>query len=203
MTTMASDDEDRRRRAAEAISEFLAVLGYRVEGELVGTGRRVADAWIDELVSGEGKDPAALLRAGSLDLGDGPHGVVVLHDISLATMCPHHLMPSHGYATIGYLPSRLAAGLGTIAEAADACARRLALQETLGESIAAALESGLDAQGSFCRLRLVHTCFSARGERQAASVVDTLALRGVFAASMRDVALALATGPQMPPAGAP
>lgn len=198
---MACDDEDKRRLAAAAINEFLCALGYRLEGELVGTGQRVADAWLDELVSGEHTDPAACLRAGSLDLGEGTHGVVVLHDVALATMCPHHLMPSHGYATIGYLPKRLAAGLGTIAEAAHSCARRLALQEQLGETIASALEQGLDADGSFCRLRLVHTCFIARGERQAASVVDTLALRGVFAGPMRDVALALCAGPNMPRTG--
>lgn len=191
---MPHRDDEARERAAKAIEEFLRALGYTLDGELAGTGRRVADAWVDELVSGEGVDVAAVLKAGSLDLGEGEHGVVVLRDVAIATMCPHHLLPSHGRATIGYLPRRLAAGLGAIAQAADHCARRLALQEILGQDIATAMVKGLDAHGAFVRLELVHTCFVARGERQTGSVIDTLALQGVFASSMRDVALAMCSG---------
>ena len=55
-----------------------------------------------------------------------------------------------------------------------------------------ALMRGLDAHGAFCKLELVHTCFVARGERQSSSVVETLALRGVFAEEQRALALALA-----------
>ncbi|NUP07253.1 MAG: GTP cyclohydrolase [Polyangiaceae bacterium] len=187
-------DADARERAARAIEAFLDALGYTIEGELVGTGRRVADTWIDELVAGERTDPAALLRGGALDLGEGAHGVVVLRDVSIATMCPHHLLPSHGKVTLGYLPNRLAAGLGSLAQAAEACARRLVLQETLGETIARAVMKGLDARGAFCRLQLVHTCFATRGERQSSSVVDTLALEGVFEQEMRDVAMLMCSG---------
>lgn len=179
-----------RGRASRAIEEFLAALGYSIEGELVGTGQRVADAWADDLVSGHGVDAVQLLREGALDLGEGEHGAVVLRDISLATMCPHHLLPSHGRATIGFLPKRLAAGLGSIAEAATTCARRLALQESLGEEIAQTVMTALDARGAFCRLELTHTCFVARGERQAGSTLETLALRGVFLSELRDLALA-------------
>lgn len=196
---LAGDDEPtRRRRAARAIEEFLGALGYALDGELAGTGQRVADAWFDDLVSGERVDPAKLLHDGSLDLGDGPHAVVVVRDIAVATMCPHHLMPSHGVATIGYQPRRHAAGLGAIAQAAHASARRLTLQETMCAAIAASLMDGLDAVGSFCRLSLVHTCFVARGERQSGSVVETLALRGVFDGPQRDVAVALAHGAALP-----
>lgn len=190
--TDPSRGEAARQAAADAVEAFLRALGYEISGELVGTGRRVADAWLDELVSGEGSDPAAILREGSLDMGSGPHSVVVLREVAIATMCPHHLLPSHGRATIGYLPARAAAGLGAIARAADACSRRLSLQETLSESIVSALMRGLDAHGAFCKLELVHTCFVARGERQSSSVVETLALRGVFAEEQRALALALA-----------
>lgn len=170
----------KRERAAKAIEEFLAALGYELDGELIGTGERVADAWIDELVSGERIDATKLLTEGSLDLGPGPHGVVVLRRISVATMCPHHLLPSHGRATIGYTPKRRAAGLGAIAKAIEVCSRRLVLQERLGATIANALLSGLDAEGAFCRLQMAHTCFSIRGEQQSDAEVDTLSLAGSF-----------------------
>jgi GTP cyclohydrolase I len=180
-------DRDRARRA---IDEFLRALGRDPEGELQGTGQRVADAWIDELVSGEGVDARALL-ADAIDLGPGPHGAIVLRDLKVASMCPHHLLPSHGKATIGYLPRRKAAGLGTLAQVVDTLARRLTLQESLGDAIAKTLLEGLDAEGAFCRLALHHTCFIARGERQASAVVETVALCGAFAADQRAFALAL------------
>lgn len=171
---------NKRERAAKAIEEFLDALGYRSEGELVGTGERVADAWIDELVSGEHIDPVALLEEGSLDLGPGPHGVVVLRKLAVAAMCPHHLLPSLGEATVGYVPRRRAAGLGAIAKVVEVCSRRLVLQERLGVHIASALSEGLDAEGAFCRLRLTHTCFSVRGERQSEAIVETLSTTGSF-----------------------
>jgi GTP cyclohydrolase I len=183
-----------RARAARAIEDFLRALGHELDGELVGTGTRVADAWIDELLAGEDQDPVALLREGSLDLGEGPRGVVVLSDLATSTVCPHHLLPSHGRATIAYLPRRRAAGLGTLSQAVDALARRLTLQETLGEQIAAALLEGLEAEGALCRLDLAHTCFVARGERQAGAIVTTLALAGSFADRDRELALASIAG---------
>ena len=180
-----------RARAARAIEEFLAALGHSPTGELEGTGERVADAWCDELLSGEDRDPLSILAGGSLDLGDGSHGVVVLRDIATSTVCPHHLLPSHGFATIAYLPRRKAAGLGTLSEVVQALARRMTLQETLGEDIAKVLVEGLDAKGALCRLDLTHTCFVARGERQSGAVVTTLALSGSFGGPDRDLVLAL------------
>jgi GTP cyclohydrolase I len=183
-----------KEQAARAIEDFLRAIGHEPIGELEGTGQRVADAWIDELLCGRGVDPVALLREGSLDLGAGPHGPVVLRDLAVTTICPHHLLPAFGRATIGVVPRRRAAGLGVLAQAVDALARRLTLQEQLGEHIARALSDGLDAEGAFCRLVLTHTCFVSRGERQAGSVVESLALEGCFATDRRDLALALAYG---------
>ncbi|MFO0612451.1 MAG: GTP cyclohydrolase I [Polyangiaceae bacterium] len=186
-----------RERAARAIRDFLDALGLDLQGELDGTPERVAAAWIDELTGGLERDPAALLETGSLDLGEGPHAIVSVGSIALSTICPHHLLPSHGFADIAYLPSRRAAGLGVIAEVAHALARRPALQETLTTDLANAVLDGLDARGALCRIELVHTCFVARGERQATSAVRTLALAGSFQGPDRELALAcLGSGPR-------
>ncbi len=183
-----------RERAARAVDDFLRALGYDLKGELAGTGARVADAWIDELVCGERVDPLRLLENGSIDLGPGPHGAVVLRDIHVATMCPHHLLPAHGKATVGYLPGRRVAGLGVVAEVVDVLARRLTLQETLGRDIARALQDGLFAEGAFCKLELVHTCFALRGEKQHGARIETLMLLGRFDADARALGIALAHG---------
>jgi GTP cyclohydrolase I len=181
-----------RTRAARAIEEFLRAMGQAPEGELVGTGERVAEAWAEDFLAGDDVDLAALARSGAIDLGEGDHGLVGLRGVDIASMCPHHLLPSHGRATIAYVPGRLALGLGTIAQVAQLAARRLVLQESLGVDIARALVTGLGARGALCRLELVHTCLVARGERQAGARVDTLALQGSFAMEGADRAVALA-----------
>jgi len=184
-----------RARAAQAIEDFLRALGHETKGELAGTPARVADAWIDELVSGERVDPVEILKSGRIDLGDGAHGAVLLRDLRVATICPHHLLPSHGRATVAFLPERHGAGLGMIARAVDVSARRMTLQESLGEAIAASLALGLAAKGALCKLSLVHTCFVARGEREAGATVETLALAGTFADVDRALALTLLCEP--------
>ncbi len=183
-----------RERAARAIEDFLRALGHEPKGDLAETGRRVADAWIDELLAGESVDARRLLEEGSIDIGQGPHAPVVLRGLHVATVCPHHLLPAQGTATVGYLPGRRVAGLGVIAQAVSALASRLTLQETLGESVAVALRDGLWAEGSFCLLDLAHSCLTARGERQTGARVETLALTGRFDADARPLALSLAYG---------
>src|SRR5581483_4911665 len=133
-----------REAAARAIEAFLRALGHAPVGELEGTGERVADAWADDLLEGEAIDPAELLREGSIPMAGAP-GLVVLRDLDVATMCPHHLLPAHGSATVAYLPAERVAGIGTIAHVVDAFARRLTLQETIGAHVADALVHELGA----------------------------------------------------------
>lgn len=181
-----------RPRAARAIEEFLRALGYQPEGDLAETGQRVADAWIDDLVAGENQDGAAILREGSIEIAEGTGSMVVLRGLDITTMCPHHLLPAHGRATIAYRPAGRVAGLGTIAQLADAFSRRLTLQEQIGEHLVAALVNLLGAHGALCRLRLTHTCLVTRGEKKAGTLVETLAFAGTFAENGADRALALA-----------
>jgi GTP cyclohydrolase I len=181
-----------RRRAAEAIEEFLRALGREIEGDLKGTGERVADAWADDLLEGESIDAAAVLREGSMEAGQHERGLVVVRDLSVTTMCPHHLLPGHGTGTVLYLPGAKVAGIGTIAHVLNALSRRLTLQERIGGELVELLVSELGARGALCKLALTHTCLIARGERKAGAVVETLAVAGVFrdASPERDLALA-------------
>src|SRR5882672_3036698 len=104
-----------RKAAARAIEDFLRALGHEPTGDLAGTGERVADAWADDLLEGDAIDAGALLREGAMDAEDGEAGLVVVRDIAVATMCPHHLLPALGSALVAYLPGPRIAGIGTIA----------------------------------------------------------------------------------------
>lgn len=187
-----------RKLAAAAIEDFLRALGFELEGELSGTGQRVAEAYENDLLAGYRTDPNVLLRSGSIDLGDPPHPIVAVRNIAISCVCPHHLMPSHGFATVAFLPGRLSAGLGTIAQAVHAHSRRFALQEHLGRDIANCLTSALEARGSLCHLAMRHTCLSSRGEREAAAMVESVALTGSCLHEDRGLALALLHGEKHP-----
>lgn len=169
-----------KRAAAEAIEAFLRALGQEPVGELAGTGQRVADAWADELLDGYGVNPLEILRDGSGDAGRGDHGPVVIRDLAVTTICPHHLLPAHGTAAVAYVPNRRLAGLGTIAKVVDAYAHRLALQEQIGESIVKAIRHELEPHAAACILSLTHGCLVGRGERKAGAVVETMAIEGEY-----------------------
>jgi GTP cyclohydrolase I len=184
-----------RRAAARAIEDFLRALGHELEGDLEGTGERVADAWADDLLEGESIDAAAVLREGAIDLGDlgaGAGGLVVVREIAVTTMCPHHLLPAHGTGLVAYVPGRRVAGIGTIAHVVDALSRRLTLQERIGAGVADLLVGELGARGALCRLALTHACLVARGERKTGAIVETLAVAGSFAEPSADRDLAFA-----------
>ncbi|MBX3186124.1 MAG: GTP cyclohydrolase I [Labilithrix sp.] len=168
-----------RNAAAGAIDAFLRAIGRdpAVEPELVGTGARVADAYIDELCAGYAVDTRALLAAGVLR-HEGPAGLVVVRDVPVATTCPHHLLVATGTATIAMHARESIVGLGVLAALVDAHARRLTLQERIGESVVDDLERALAPEWVACRIVLVHGCMVARGERALGSRVETVAVRG-------------------------
>ncbi len=167
-----------RTAAANAIDAFLQAIGRDParEPDLVGTGARVTDAYVDELCSGYAVDTRALLAASAIPGGSG--GFVVVRDIPITTMCPHHLLPASGTATVAMHARDRLVGLGTLASLVDAHARRLTLQERIGEAVVADIEAVLEPDWVGCRIVLVHGCMVARGERAIGSQVETIALRG-------------------------
>ena len=165
-----------RTAAARAIDDFLRAIGRdpATDPNLAGTGARVADAYIDELCEGYAVDPAALLRACAIA---GESEIVIVRDIVVTTMCPHHLLPGEGRAAVAFAPGGKLIGIGAIVKLVDAFAHRLTLQETIGEEVAAALVAHLGAEWAGCRLTMAHACLTARGERRHGARVESLALR--------------------------
>lgn len=181
-----------RTKAQRAVFEFLAALGRDPDDpELKGTPARVVDAWTHDLIDGYDVDVAGLLAGESSVAPAGPQGPVSVRGLAVSTMCPHHLLPARGTATVVYVPGARIAGIGTLARLVDAYAHRLTLQEVIGANVVAALVEHLGARGAACKLALTHSCLASRGERQHAATVETLTLGGSFEQTGpdRDVAL--------------
>jgi GTP cyclohydrolase I len=170
-----------RHAAEQAIQTFLKALGHdpATNPELSRTPALVTEAFARDLLSGYAVDVAALLASESSALPhEGARGLVVVNGVEVATVCPHHLLPGLGRATVAYLPGERLVGIGAIARTVDAFARRLALQEAIGDEVVRALTLHAGARGAYCRLELSHACLSARGARQGSATVVTVARAG-------------------------
>jgi GTP cyclohydrolase IA len=177
-----------RIAAARAIEDFLRAIGRDPSSDpaLAGTGHRVAAAFVDELCSGYNVDAAAVLRANILS---GTTAIVALRDATVETMCPHHLLPASGTGTVAFAPAGKLVGIGVLAEVVDAFARRLILQEEIGENVVRAIHAELGASWVACRLLLRHSCVTARGERKHGAMVETVAFAGDKAHEVGAVAM--------------
>ncbi len=177
-----------RIAAARAIDEFLLALGRdpSVEPELRGTGARVAEAYLEELCSGYAVDVDALVRGNVLE---GPSDTIVeLRDVALTTTCPHHLMAGIGKATLGFAPKGKILGVGSMARLLDAFARRLTLQEAIGDGVVSTIDRNLGPRWVACRIEMTHACMTARGERTHGARLVTYAVRAESDAAREEAA---------------
>jgi GTP cyclohydrolase I len=179
-----------RDAARAAIREFLVALGHDPEqnAELAETPARVVDAFADELLAGYGQDIATLVTKDSSP-APADAGLIAVRDIAVATVCPHHLMPAIGRASVIYRPGARILGIGVVARLVDACARRLVLQETIGLDVAQALVRHAGARGALCEITLRHGCLSARGAHEVDARVTTVARAGELTESEALLAL--------------
>lgn len=185
-----------RAAAARAIGDFLNALGFDSNRypDLVGTPERVTEAFHEDLLRGHSVDVRELIRNGSCDAPPAAKsGPVAITSIAVATVCPHHLLPALGVANVVYLPGAALLGIGTITALVDAFARRLTLQEAIGQNVVEALVEHAGARGAYCELALEHGCLRARGERQASALVRSSARAGEYThrESLTEIALAL------------
>jgi GTP cyclohydrolase I len=173
-----------RALAQRAVADLLRALGHDpAQDQLFAqTPTLVVDALEQDWLVGYNVDVAELLSASSIKKPVPSAPVVVVSKIAIATLCPHHLLPAEGSATVAYLPDTLLLGLGTIARLLEAFSRRLTLQEQIGEAVVDALVSHGGAAGAYCRLELRHACLRLRGAKQVNATVTTTHLRGVFQA---------------------
>ena len=190
--------------AAEAVDRFLDALGLppdvRASQDLEGTPRRVAQAWLEDLVDGYRRSPAEILADA---IPSASRDLVAVTGIEFHSVCPHHLLPSRGVAHVAYLPGGKVVGFGQIVRLVDALAHRLVLQEDLARAIADALVAHLGARGAACLVDAEQLCMTVRGEKRGGArahadawVGAARAGRGGAAAVPRSRRPRRAAGPQ-------
>ena len=181
-------------RLTTAAHEILEAVGEDSSREgLLNTPLRVARMYA-ELFEGLHADPAATLSA---IFAEDHQEMVVVRDIPFYSMCEHHLLPFHGVAHFGYLPSGRIVGLSKIARLVDCLSRRPQVQERLSGQIVDVFCEVLTPIGAGVVMEAEHLCMTMRGIKKPGSRMVTSALRGVFrdSAETRGEFLANVRGP--------
>lgn len=143
---------------------------------LRGTPDRILRMW-KEIFKGYNEDPGDVLTTFE---GMGCDQIILLKDIELYSMCEHHMLPFFGKAHVAYIPDKRIVGISKLARLVEIYARRLQVQERLGEQVTEALMTHLKPKGAVCVIEAVHMCTRMRGIQKQQSVMVTSSVRGVF-----------------------
>jgi len=177
--TAAADLDSRMDlpRIEAAVREILLAVGEDPDrGGLRETPKRVARAFA-ETFAGLHQTPEDVLGV-TFDLDH--EELVLVKDIPFYSTCEHHLVPFHGVAHVGYIPSHdgRVTGLSKLARLVDIYARRPQVQERLTTDVAEALVKHLKPRGVIVVVECEHMCMSMRGVRKPGAKTVTSAVRG-------------------------
>jgi GTP cyclohydrolase I len=199
LTEVKDDRSSRTRkvdldRIARGVRLILEGIGEEPEREgLRETPQRVAEMFA-ELTAGMHEDP----RQHIVPLPGNKHDeMVIVKDISIASLCEHHLAPFVGKCHIAYIPKDgNILGVSKLARLAETFARRLQLQERLTSEIANTLFELLQPLGVMVVIEAEHTCMTLRGVKKPGAMTVTSAVLGGFRKDPRTraEAMALITG---------
>ena len=185
-----SADEFDAAKVEEGVRLILEGIGEDPGREgLKDTPHRVADMY-REVFSGLHQDPEAVV---DITFEAGHDEMIMVRDISLQSLCEHHLTAIVGRAHVAYIPGKdgRITGLSKLARLVDVLSRRPQVQERLTTEIADVLERALNPRGVFVVIEAEHFCMSMRGVRKPGSETVTSAVRGVFRRDPRTRAEAL------------
>lgn len=161
-----------------AVSDLLKACGIATDGVHTGkTAERVRALWQERLLGGYDLDPAQALGEG---FADPREDMVVIRDIAVHGVCPHHLVPFRGVAHVAYLPGGRLHGFGRIARLVDAIGHRFTYQEWMTRDIAQALMHHGGARGAACLIEAEQLCLLLGENRRGDERVVTQSYSGVF-----------------------
>jgi len=162
----------------ELIRKLLAELGENPDREgLRRTPERVKES-LEFLTSGYEEDVEKILEGAVFE--EEYDEMVIVKDISLYSLCEHHLLPFYGECHVAYIPKGRIIGISKIPRVVQIFSRRLQVQERLTTQIAKTLMEHLKPYGVAVTIDAVHLCMAMRGVRKRDARIITSAMLGAF-----------------------
>jgi len=166
-----------KEKVEQAVRLLLEGIGEDTGREgLIDTPARVARMY-EEIFSGYDEDVRVHLQK---TFQADNNEMVLEKDITVYSMCEHHLMPFYGKAHVAYVPNGRVVGLSKLARCVEVYAKRPQIQEQLTAQIADALISELGAKGAMVMIEAEHMCMTMRGVKKPGAKTVTVVTRGVF-----------------------
>lgn len=169
----------RKEQAEKAFKDFLTALGYDVDNDpnMKGTPQRVTKMYMKEICRGTYQVPPKLT---SFENRSSYDGIVFQGNITVKSVCSHHMAFIKGKCHIAYIPGKKVIGLSKLNRVVDWFSRRPQLQEQLTMQIHKYLQAALeDTLGVAVYIEAEHSCVSMRGIEHE-SKMSTVKLSGVF-----------------------
>jgi GTP cyclohydrolase I len=167
----------------DLVAEMLGRLGEDVTRPgLVKTPERVAKS-LSWLTRGYHLEVEQVI--GDAIFEEEHHGMVVVKDIEMYSLCEHHMLPFFGKVHIGYIPNGKIVGLSKLPRIVEVFSRRLQVQERLTDQLAEAVWEVLDPLGVGVVCEAYHLCMMMRGVEKQNSKTLTSAMRGSFLQDQR------------------
>ena len=106
---------------------------------------------------------------------------VVMRDITVFSYCEHHFALMYDMkVNVAYIPRGKVLGLSKIARICDMAAKRLQLQERLGNDIAEIISEAAGTPDVAVAISGSHSCMTARGIKNVSAQTITETFRGQF-----------------------
>ncbi|MCG2888240.1 MAG: GTP cyclohydrolase I [Sulfolobales archaeon] len=185
MTYETETSETLEERIAYHVKEILKLLGEDVEREgLRETPKRVARALLEMTSALRTKMPYVKVFKISEDgVVRDPNQIVLVRNVSFATLCEHHFLPVIGKMHVAYVvgDEGKVAGFSKIIRLVNYFASKPQLQERLVSEVADALmNSDVKPKGVLVVSNAIHMCTYVRGVKDKEATLMSIATRGVF-----------------------
>jgi len=178
-TRRVQDDHGKIDRLADLFEQILDELGMdRNDDSIEGTAMRLAKMYPYELMWG--MDYRNFPKCTAVENKMKYDEMVVETDITVKSLCEHHLIPIVGVAHIAYIPKDKVLGLSKLNRITEFFSRRPQIQERLVEQIYHTLQYILGTDAIAVVIDAKHLCVSHRGVNDTTSSTVTSKLGGCF-----------------------
>jgi GTP cyclohydrolase I len=160
-------------------TDIMALLGLDLSDDsLAETPRRVAKMYVNETMWG--LDYEAFPKCTTVENKMKYDEMVIERNITVQSLCEHHILPIVGKATIAYVPKNKVLGLSKMPRIVEYFSRRPQIQERLTEQVFHALQYILETDNIAVLIDATHLCVSSRGVEDTSASTITTKLGGWF-----------------------
>ena len=172
-----------KEKIAFHVRGILEAIGENPDREgLLETPQRVAEM-LEEVLEGiqYTNHEIAEMFGKTFECPSSHNDTVVMKDITVYSYCEHHFALMYDMTVnVGYIPNGRVLGLSKIARICDMAAKRLQLQEKLGNDIAEIISEAAGTPDVAVVIKGSHSCMTARGIKNVSARTVTETFRGKF-----------------------